>query len=216
MLGSLLKSCSTQVTASVSFVGSSDATNSNSIDLTGISGLQTDDYVIFAFSDDATSFSMSSSGWSAMSEDFPNSKLINSIRNIAGYKQMGDPVDTTVTISTAVDVGIAIAFRGISNPPSLPTASESTGSTNTFDVGSMSVTSDGSVSLIIAMHDEASATITATPSGYTLAATASSTTNSMAIFYKLDVASGTENPGAGVWSASSDSLYTAGYIIAPA
>ena len=216
MLGSLLKSCSTQATASVSFVGSSAATNSNSIDLTGISGLQTDDYVIFAFSDEDISFSMSSSGWSAMSEDFPNSKLINSIRNIAGYKQMGDPVDTTVTISTAVDVGIAIAFRGISNPPSLPTASESATSTNTFDVGSMSVASDGSVSLIIAMHDEASATITGTPSGYTLAATASSTDNSMAMFYKLNVASGTENPGAGVWNATSDSLYTAAYIIPPA
>lgn len=213
MLGSLLKSCST---ADVSFVGSSSATNSNSIDLTGISGLQTDDYVIFAFSDDSTSFSLSSSGWSGMSSDFPNSKLINSIRNIAGYKQMGDPVDTVVTVSTAVDAGIAVAFRGISNPPSLPTASESATSTNTFDVGSMSVAGEGSVSLIIAMHDEASATITGTPSGYTLAATASSANNSMAMFYKLDVASGTENPGAGVWSASSDSLYTAGYIIAPA
>lgn len=214
MLGSRLKSCSSG--GIISFVGENTNTNGVGVTLTGISGLQTDDYVIFAASDEDVSFSMSSSGWSGMSEDFPNSKFINSIRNIAAYKVMGDPVDTIVTVDATVGALIAVAFRGIGTPPSLPTASESATGTNTFDVGSMSVASDGSMSLIIAMHDEQSAIISVAPSGYTVAATASSTNNSMAILYKLNVASGTENPGAGVWNATSDSLYTAAYIIPPA
>jgi hypothetical protein len=97
-------------TTTPSYVGSASASGSSSLSLTGITGLQEGDLVLFWATDDSNTGvrTITSSGWTVAVQ---NSN--NSIQNIVAYKIMGSTVDTSVSVAATVDALTATAWRGV-------------------------------------------------------------------------------------------------------
>mgnify|MGYP001143739836 CR=1 FL=1 len=199
------------------YVGATSASGVSTLNAGSISGSSLGDTYILAAMDDNHLFDVIAPSWSGMTSGFPAPIFTNSIEHIVctktaslfgnsvSFEDTGDP--------HIVDAACAVAFRDMGTPPSTPTASQTASSSN-FSVPSMTVTEEGSTSVIIAMIDDDNATISSVPSGYTLAVQNGRTGGSMAIMYQLGLSAGATGTVNGSWS-SSDALLTYGYIIPP-
>ena len=200
------------------YVGATSGSGVSSLNAGSISGSSFGDTYILAAMDDNHLYDVIASGWSGMTSGFPVPIRDNSIEHIVctktaslsgnsvSFEDAGDP--------HIVDAACAVAFRNMGTPPSTPTASQTTAVGSSFSVPSMTVTEEGSTSVIIAMIDDDNATISSVPSGYTLAVQNGRTGGSMAIMYQLGLSAGATGTVNGSWS-SSDALLTYGYIIPP-
>ena len=200
------------------YVGATSASGVSSLDAANISGIATGDTFILAAADDSHLFDVIAPSWSGMTAGFPVPIFENSIEHIVctktasasgnsvSFEDDGDPHE--------VDAICAVAFRNMGTPPSTPTASQTTAAGSSFSVPSMTVTEEGSTSVIIAMIDDDNATISSVPSGYTLAVENGRIGGSLAIMYQLGLSAGATGTINGTWSGS-DNLLTYGYIIPP-
>ena len=196
-----------------SFVGANSVSGDSGVDIDTISGIQEGDVVLFSGSDDFTSFSMSSTGWSGMTGTFPNSFSSNSILSLTAYKVMGSTIDERATVNQSLDTLAVAAFRGISTVPSVADASNSAFG-NTIDVGSMTVSVANSIAVIFAYIDDDESSIATIPAGYSLATETGMIGGSVAILYKTGLSVGTETPATIEWG-SDDALLAIGYILSP-
>lgn len=204
------------VTVLPEYVGAVSASGASSLSFSGISGLQEGDLVICNMVDDDNSFDITSSGWTPIvtNGQFPGESSNNNIRNTNCYKYMGSTVDSDISIDKTIDSLCAIAFRNVDIP--LTRGFETVvGGSSFFSSTSVTIVNDNAVHLIVPMIDDDSATISTTPSGYTIAAQAGRLGGSGAILYKMEVPSGTLSGIGGSWS-SSDDLVTRGFELPPA
>lgn len=184
--------------ATPSYVGGASNSGGSSLSLTGITNLQEGDLVIVLLSDDTRSFSISSSGWTAVADT-----TASSITHVIAYKVMGASVDTSIGVSTTIDALTATAWRGVeyTSISSVQTDSLS----NTIDPNSVTATDDDSVVLVLTALDDDNSTISSPSTGYTVAAQNGRRGGSNAQMYKTGVSTGTEDPSSLTWS-SSDAL----------
>ena len=180
---------------SPSYVGSTSATSTATLSLTGISGLSEGDLVVFYAVDGSSNRAVSSSGWTELVRGTVNRTGITMY-----YKVMGTTVDTSVVINGTMAVLTASAYRNVSYG-SLSAAAEA--NSTTITPNSATVTDDDSIVLVLASMDRQAATITTAPTGYSTAVLNSVSGNSSgAVLYKTGVSSGTESPSSITWSTS--------------
>jgi hypothetical protein len=207
-----LNSAAGNAGAEIEFVGATSASSTSSPSLSGITGLQEGDLVITYATRDSNSFTLSSSGWSGWTVNFPNNNSNSSITNIPAYKIMGATVDTGQSYTAVVQMWTAIAFRN-ATVDSPVVISFLTGTGASQSPPSISIATEGSgLVQLCAIDDDIS---TLTPStGYTKAAEAQTNRRgSNALAYKLGLSAGTETPGSFSWSTSDSLLYRALRII---
>jgi hypothetical protein len=200
----------------IEFVGANSANGASSLSISGL-GLQQGDLVVAVAMDDATAFSFSSSGWTGYSTSFPVRTRTNSISHTVCYKEMGATPDTAFSLNATVDFVGAIAFRNAQwdNTNDYSTQQSSGFTASRFcAVPSIPISTDGSAAVILAMLDDDDATIDVTPTNYTLATSNGRLGGSGAIFYRLDLSSGTESPSAVRWS-SDDAYLNLGLALEP-
>ena len=191
-----------------SYVGSASASGASTLSLTGITGLQEGDLVLFWATDDTQTGvrTITSSGWTVAVQ---NSN--NSIQNIVAYKIMGSTVDTSVSVADTVDALTATAWRGV-EWDSL--SGFTTASSNTIDPVSSTVTTDNSVVVVLGAIDDDSSTISSAPTGYTTAVQNGRLGGSNAQMYKTGVSAGTEDPSSYTWSTT-DALLSRTVVLKP-
>ena len=222
MLRSAMLRAAGNTGAEIEFVGANSANGASSLSISGL-GLQQGDLVVAVAMDDATAFSFSSSGWTGYSTSFPVRARTNSISHTVCYKEMGATPDTAFSLNATVDFVGAIAFRNAQwdNTNDYSTQQSSGLTASRFcAVPSIPISTDGSAAVILAMLDDDDATIDVTPASffggplYTLATSNGRLGGSCAIFYRLDLSSGTESPTAVRWS-SDDAYLNLGLALEP-
>jgi hypothetical protein len=163
-----------------------------------LSGLQTGDLLVYCLGDNWTSKSMSTpSGWSTLI-DYSNFGI--KARVMTKAYSPGDDVD-----GQDCDFAGIIAFREGGTVTDEGRAGTFGSSVTPEDAN---VLTNGSAVLLFTFQ-EANATISTTPSGYTVQAQSASSSGAGAILSKEDVPSGTESPGTVGWSSgSSMSVWT--------
>jgi len=202
--------------AEIEFVGANSGNGASSLALSGL-GLQQGDLVVAVASADATTFSVSSSGWTGYNTSFSLRDRTNSISHIICYKEMGATPDSTFSLDATVDFIGAIAFRNAQWDSNNDYVNDQTSG---FTVGtscalpSLSISTSGSAAVYLAMLDDDNATVSTTPTNYTLATENGRTGGSGAIFYRLDLSSGTESPSNMSWS-SNDAFLNFGVVLEP-
>jgi hypothetical protein len=202
--------------AEIEFVGANSANGASSLSINGL-GLQQGDLVVAVTSKGAGSYSFSSSGWTGVTSGFPTRLRTNSISHTVCYKEMGATPDTAFSLDTPVDFLGAIAFR---NAQWASTTNETSGFTSSglAVLPSLSISTNGSAAVYLAMLDDDAAGITTfpngTPANYTLAENNGQTGGSGAIFYRLDLSSGTESPSSIRWT-SDDAYLNIGLVLEP-
>ena len=194
-------------TSGVEFVGATSVSGDGDLYLTGITGLQDGDLVVFAAMDDSRNFRITSSGWTSMT----NANYSNSIDFVIEYKVMGSTVDTRVFLDETVDALCAIAFRGAADASYSDSYSGSTSAS--FSLPTFTIAENNSAALVIAFLDDDDSTISTIPAGYTVATTSGRSGGSAAIMFKLVDAGNSIVSGS--WS-SYDNNITIGYDISPA
>jgi hypothetical protein len=199
MSGISRKLLATAQAALPSFVGATSTSGASSLSLTGITGLQENDLVLFIASDDDFSISVSSGGWTTA---IANTN--NGIRNLVAYKVMGATPDSSITINGTRDALSAVAFRNVSYG-SLD-GFETVSNNYVINPPSVTITEDNSVVVLCAFIDDRPTTINFTSTGYTLATENGRSGGSNALMYKTEVASGTEDPDNYRWNNFDDLL----------
>jgi len=207
-------------TSTPSYVGGASASGSSTLSLTGITGLQEGDLVLFWATEDANEegFYVTDSWTTVISAND------NSIRNLVAYKVMGSTVDTSVSIYDAtgegnqdsealltIDALTATAWRGVDYTSITQRATDSGTSINPR---SITVTNDNSVVLVLAAIDDDNSTISSPPTGYTTAVQNGRLGGSNAQMYKTGVSGGTEDPSSLSWS-SGDALIAYTLVLSP-
>lgn len=182
----------------ISVVGSTTDTTFSTLSFSGITGLAEGDLVVVWLVDNGSAFNVTSSGWSSWVGTFPSSANNVSIRNMACYKVMGATPDTGITVSTGIDCGIAIAFRGAEATPTTNTFQADSNNVDSIDPNTVFIQTDGSVVVQFAGIDDHNATIT--PSTGFTALTAGYAFVTASLCYKLDVDKPSIDPDTISWS----------------
>lgn len=191
----------------ITYVDSTSTTDTNTLSLTGITGLSEGDLVVVIAQQGTGSITVTSTGWSSFMPSFPSSENNVAIRNLLFYKVMGSTPDTSVTFTGLPRNSGAAAFRG---------CKEAAITTHTFNVnGSGTASSLDPNALIIAYNNSLAVQCawidddnsTYTPStGFTTAFQQPNNSGSMAMSYKVDVDAGTLDPDSLSWSSADNLL----------
>jgi hypothetical protein len=200
--------------AEIEFVGATSNNGNFGLSLLPL-GLQQGDLVVFVASDDTANFTFNSSGWTGVNLSFSSADTssLGAIHYVVCYKEMGASPDSFLGLNTTVDFLGAIAFR---NAQWASTTNETIGTTVSrfASLPSLSISNSGSVAIYLAMLDDDDATVDTTPTNYTLATSNGRLGGSGAIFYRLDLSSGTESPADVRWS-SNDEFLNIGLVLEP-
>jgi hypothetical protein len=212
MLRSAMLRAASNAGAEIEFVGATSNNGASSLSLSGL-GLQQGDLVVAVTSTTVGSYSFSSSGWTGVNSNFPTRDRTNSISYTVCYKEMGATPDTSFALNATVDFLGAIAFR---NAQWASITSEASGTTisSLAALPDLTISTDGSAAIYLAMLDDDNSIVTVTPQNYTLATSDGQTGGSGAIFYRLDLSSGTEDPFSVRWS-SNDAYLNIGLVLEP-
>lgn len=180
------------ILATPSFVGGVGTANeSDTLSLTGITGLQEGDLVIVARTSDTSEEVVTSTGWTTIIYARPNS-----IGTTVAYKVMGATPDTSVSFADQAALS-AVAFRGVEYTSVSTVVSVSSA---TVDPNSVTATDDNSVVVVFSgLDDDNNSSISSAPTGYTVGATGNGN-GSNAFMYKTGVSTGTEDPSSLTWS----------------
>ena len=178
-------------------------TNStNHIAIAGnIQNIQEGDIVFAFITDDDSSCTVTSPGWTAVVVPTET----NSIEHLIYYKVMGAVIDASLTLSANMDNIILFAFRGI-DPSRIKLSSVVTAVGTTITPASITVEEDNSVVILFAAIDKDETYLASYDKNYLAVLKAAvSTHGSAAMLVRQHVPAGTETPGNLVW-ASDDNL----------
>lgn len=193
-------------------------TLASSLSLTSLN-LQAGDLVIFSITADSDTFiDPAPSGYTGMHSGYPDS-VLDSIGYAVGYKVMGSPPDSSISLPDPDPSGPrfqAVAFRNVGTPSTTPDSSQSSATGNIFNISNISVSNDDSVVFFVAAIDDNNSTLTLTAGDTQAGIEQISNRGSTALVYRTGVSSGTLSSGTrGIWSTV-DSVMTLAWVIPPA
>jgi hypothetical protein len=199
----------------IQYLGSTAKPNAEGTSLVLPSGLQQNDLVVYAFSNDGTP-SSAPSGWTN-----GQNGSSNSVGYRWGYKFMGATPDTTIAVSNSNDAAITFAFRNVNTTTPLDVTVPSIATATSGMPNPPSITTSTDKSMIVALgfldDDELNNTVVA-QSGYTIINSASGDETTVMASYKVKTPAGADDPAAftNTGTAGTDSWVGATLALRPA
>ena len=193
--------------ADITFVGSVQDEDTNTLSFSGITGLAEGDLVVVTAQKGISTFTVTSSGWSSYIGVFPDSPNNASIRNIVCYKRMGATPDTSISFTGLPTGLLAAAFRNAQLTPTTSTFQpDSSGTASSIDPSALTIDYNNSLVIQCAWIDDDTSSVLTPSTGFTKAEEVGSSSGTMGLTYQLDVDAGTLDPDTLSWSTSDNLL----------
>lgn len=203
-LGSIEQYITGTTPGTPTYVGEASTGGTGVLFLTGITGLQQGDLVVFCVASGHVGITLESSGWTTALYEADGVAA-----TLIAYKVMGATVDSSVEVSGGTtNTAFALTATAWRGAEFTSVSSVVTASSTTIDPPSVTATDNNSAVLVFSSIDDDVSTISSAPTGYTIGPEASYNIStfrtSAAQMYKTGVSTGTEDPSSLTWSSADD------------